>query len=323
MIELDKDLALDFLKTHNVKCSDIKKVAGDASFRSYYRVFSVDKTYILMFAPPKYEDVKPFIMVDEYLRENHLPAPEIFHIDEINGFLLLEDFGDVSLTKILKESPEREVEFYKSSIDCLIELHKKEIPSEVSAYNNAELMREVFLFIDWYFPLKNRETSKSEIKAYKDAFFNLFDDLQKSCEETGKVAVLRDYHADNLMVVNESEIALLDFQDALIGSKAYDLVSLIEDARRDLDPSNAEKLYKYFLEQSNIPTQLFKKEYEILSLQRNIKILGIFARLSMRDGKKRYLDYLPRVEKYVTSRLESDSPYLREIANVIKSFNLL
>ena len=322
MIELDKNLALEFLQKNNVVCSDIIKVAGDASFRSYYRVFCVDKSYILMFAPPKYEDVKPFIAVDEYLRKNNLPAPEIFHIDETNGFLLLEDFGDVSLTKILKEFPDRELELYKSSIDCLIELHKKENPQQIKLYNSSELLREVFLFIDWYLPLKNKKPTPKEVFAFKKTFLNLFDELNSSCDETKRVVALRDYHADNLMVVNDSEIRLLDFQDALIGSKSYDLVSLIEDARRDLKPENSLKIYDYFLEQSNLSPELFKKEYEILSLQRNIKILGIFARLSKRDGKKRYLDLLPRVEKYVISRLESDSPYLRETSQIIKSFNL-
>ena len=176
MIELDKKLALEFLQKNGVACSDIKMVAGDASFRSYYRIFSGDKTYILMFAPPQYEDFRPFIEVDKYLRKNDLLAPEIFFLDEKNGFLLLEDFGDISLTKILQSFPEREVELYQSSINCLIELHQKEISLDVDSYNNAELMREVFLFIDWYLPLKNKRATQDEIFSYKTAFFNLFDD---------------------------------------------------------------------------------------------------------------------------------------------------
>lgn len=318
MIQLNQELAQEFLQKNNVEFSEIKMVAGDASFRSYYRVFATDKTYILMFAPPSHEDVKPFILVDEYLRKNNLPAPEIFFIDEENGFLLLEDFGDISLTKILQTSPNKELELYKASIDCLVELQEKQILTSLKSYNNAELMREVFLFIDWYFQLKERKPSIEEVSAYKKAFFELFDHLH-SIQET---VVLRDYHADNLMIVNGNQVGLLDFQDALIGSKAYDVVSLIEDARRDIDPENSRKIYDYFVEKSKVDEQTFKKEYEILSLQRNIKILGIFARLYLRDGKKRYLDFMPRVENYVKLRLESQSDYLKEISSIIKSFNL-
>lgn len=316
MVELDHNLAHDFLQKNNIGAHKIVKVAGDASFRSYYRIFTQEKSYILMFAPPQYEDVEPFILVDEYLLKNNICAPKIFCKDIENGFLLLEDFGDVSLSKMLITSPNRELEFYKKSVDALIDLHQKENCQDLAQYNIAELMREVFLFIDWYLPLKNKTPSQDDIFAFKKAFLNLFDSLSQ------EVVVLRDYHADNIMITQDSNVALLDFQDALIGSKAYDLVSLIEDARRDIGDDNAQEIYNYFVNSSKVDHKDFYREYEILSLQRNIKILGIFARLYKRDDKKRYLDFLPRVEKYIKVRIESSSSYLQEISNIIKRFNL-
>lgn len=319
-LEINYEKAKEFLAKNNFANCEITKVAGDASFRSYYRVFAQNKNFILMFAPPAYEKVEPFIAVDEFLVTNDLPAPKIYAKDFEQGFLLLQDFGDDSLNKFLTKNPELELDFYKKSVNCLVELHKKPDPDFLRYYNNAELTREVMLFVDWYLPLKNKTMSLVQKSAFKSAFLELFDELQNSTLITKPSVILRDYHADNLMILPDETIGLIDFQDALIGSKAYDLVSLLEDARRDIDAKTCDKVYDYFTRESKIDEVEFKKEYEILSLQRNIKIVGIFARLYLRDKKSNYLNYLPRVENFIHKRINSSSANLCKISEIIKNF---
>jgi len=335
MITLKEQQAREFLQKNNISSCEIIKVAGDASFRSYYRIISGDKKWILMFAPPSHEDIFPFIKIDEFLFENGFSAPKIFAIDEKNGFILLEDFGDDTYSKVLASSKvlarsaqdsakALELDLYKKACDCLIELHKTKIIKKVAPYNNALLFREVMLLVDWYLPLKKTAITFQEKAEFKAAWFELFDLLNKE----NQVLVLRDYHADNLMTLPErqsyKQVGLLDFQDAVIGSKAYDLVSLLEDARRDLHEENRQKLFDYYLEKSNCDKISFTTDYEILSLQRNIKIVGIFARLSVRDGKHGYLDLLPRVLNFVRLRISSKNSthpdLFLKISNLLEKF---
>jgi len=304
MIELNFQLANDFLSQYGLKNFFITKIAGDASFRSYYRIFQDNKTFVLMFAPPEFEDVKPFIKIADLLIENNLNAPKILSKDLENGFLLLQDFGDDTFSKYLLKNPTHELEIYQTAIDSLLKIQKIDCQKiDIKKYNIATLYREVSLFIDWYLPLKDFTISTNQIKFYKSSWIDLFDKLSKH----EGVLVMRDFHADNLMILNnpqnDSNVGLLDFQDALIGSFAYDLVSLIEDARRDIDPQNSKKIFDYFISNCKYNLNEFNVDFEILSLQRNIKILGIFARLFLRDKKQQYLNYLPRVENFVKKRL--------------------
>jgi len=331
-IELNKEDALSFLDKNNIKNCQIAKVAGDASFRSYYRIFTDNGSYILMFAPPKYEDLEDFIKIDEFLLKHNLKAPEIFAQDKNFGFLLLEDFGDLSLTKKLRQNKtlnlasnlDLELDLYKKSCDCLLKLQnlpESEISQEkIDYYNNAKLLQEVMLFVDWYLPFKKIEISCQDKSIFKSLFLEVFDELQNEVTKTKKVVLLRDYHADNLMITTNNEIALLDFQDALIGSAAYDVVSLIEDARRDINKENSQKIYDYFISKTQIDELSFKKQYKILSLQRNIKILGIFTRLHIRDKKDNYLSYLPRVENFVKDSLNSQEEFLQDISKFLKQY---
>lgn len=320
MIDLNYKIAENFLNHNNLTHYKITKIAGDASFRSYYRVTKDQNSYILMFAPPSHEEIKPFIKVDQYLIENNFSAPKIFSVDEKKGFILLEDFGEKTYSKILKNDNSLEFDLYKNACDLLILLHKKQINPEISLYNNATLFREVLLFIDWYLPLKGKTISNQQKSDYRHLWFDLFDRLDK----TKNVTVLRDFHADNLMLINNKlnyqSVGLLDFQDALIGSKAYDLVSLLEDARRDVDEKNRCDLYDYFLKQSGYEKQQFELDYQILSLQRNIKILGIFSRLSIRDKKNYYLELIPRVYNFVIKRISSNGKLFSEIEKLLKNF---
>lgn len=328
MIPLDLEKAKIFLNNNKIANYEIKLVAGDASFRSYYRIFFDAKTLILMFAPPSHENIAPFIKIDEFLVKNNFSAPKIFAIDTNEGFILLEDFGDESYTKFLasllqnqEQQGVAELELYKKACDCLIELHKLQPLQDIALYNNELLFREVMLFVDWYLPhVKKIELNLQDRARFKALWFDLFDSINRE----NQVLVLRDFHADNLMLLrnkqNYKSVGLLDFQDAVIGSKAYDLVSLLEDARRDIDEKNRAEILNYYLKESKTAQESFLQDYAILSLQRNIKIIGIFARLAARDSKPHYLNLLPRMMKFIIMRLDSDSGLFGEMSIFLKKF---
>ena len=321
MFEINLLLAQKFLSENNLNNCKIKKIAGDASFRSYYRVFFQEKTFILMFAPPSHEDVAPFIKIDEILVNNGFRAPKILAKNIDLGFILLEDFGDETYSKTLQKNIADEFFLYEKACDALIEIQKIPLKNiDVLHYNHATLFREVMLFIDWYLPLKNHQISLQQIQDYKFNWIELFDKLSKN----NQALVLRDFHADNLMVLNDQNgfeaVGLLDFQDALIGSRAYDLLSLLEDARRDVDEKNKQKLFDYFISKANYNREDFFVDYEIISLQRNIKILGIFARLSLRDGKNHYINFIPRVKDFVERRLDKTNLISPQFKNFLKVY---
>jgi len=316
-----ENLVKNFLTNNKLTNYQIKKIAGDASFRSYYRIFqNNEKDLILMDAPPLHEDVRPFIKIDEILRKNNFLAPKILASDAENGFLLLEDFGDLSYSKALRNLSNqdlaiKELELYKKACDVLINLHQIQTPQDIPLYDDKLLMNEVMLFIDWYLPhILKKPATNDQIKQFQ----KLFSDLFKKLSQDQKL-VLRDYHADNLFVVN-NEVGLLDFQDAVLGSSAYDLVSLLEDARRDVKKETVEKIIDYYLNEININKCQFLTDYAILSLQRNVKIIGIFSRLAIRDKKESYLNFLPKMFNYVTIRLQ-DSLFV-DIRELFNNFGL-
>lgn len=336
MISLNEEKAKIFLAKNNIANCTIRKVAGDASFRSYYRIFCDEKVFILMFAPPSHEDIHPFIKIDKFLVENNFSAPKIFAVDAVEGFILLEDFGDDSYGRILKpveiasevsttiaqnNSNTDEITLYKNACDVLVELHKTMPPVGLEVYNHALLFREVMLLVDWYLPhVKKITLNLQEKKRFKHLWFELFDLISRE----NQVLVLRDYHADNLMLLQDrvgyKAVGLLDFQDAVIGSSAYDLVSLLEDARRDVSQKTREEVFAHYLHLTSLDKNSFAQDYAILSLQRNIKIIGIFARLAMRDSKPHYLNLLPRVIDLVKMRLVVKDPIFAEIAVFLKNF---
>jgi len=305
MIELNLTKVNNFLASQNILEPKIIKIAGDASFRSYYRILNADKSYILMFAPVGYEDPKPFIKIATFLQENNFFAPQIFAYQSEDGFLLLQDFGDINFNKALQQNPLIELSLYKKACLVLVNLQKLTTKPKILSYNNYILLKEAWLFIDWYLPWQKKQATILQKAFYKNELLKLFDKLNKQ----NHYLVLRDYHVDNLMLINYNncqEVGLLDFQDALIGSFAYDLVSLLEDARRDIDKQNKIILYQYFLEQSGYDKNSFDVDYQVLSLQRNLKILGIFARLAIRDNKQQYLQFIPRVKQLIINRISEN-----------------
>lgn len=303
-MNLDSQAVKLFLNQNNITDFQIDKVAGDASFRSYWRVTSGQNSWILMFAPPTLESIDHFIKIDKILINYNFRAPKIFAENHQEGFLLLEDFGNKTLANFLKENLELELTFYKKACDIIIKLSKTQFDLQnynFPSYNNFLLTKEVMVFADWYLPYISKRLTLQEISNYKSLWIKALDRIPIK----EPVPVLRDYHSENLMVTNQDEeMGILDFQDAVIGHSAYDLVSLLEDARRDVNPEVVNECYNYFIKNSGVNPESFYQEYQTLSLQRNLKILGVFARLANRDNKKSYLDLIPRVLNLVKNRID-------------------
>ena len=285
--------APDFLVRSGWGGAAILPLAGDASFRRYFRVEHPEKgRAVLMDAPPEHEDVRPFIAIAEHLDAHGLRAPRILGRDLDLGLLLLEDFGDDRVGPVLADAAEREEAIYADAVDTLAALVERPLPDALPPYDEATLAREVMLFPDWYGPALDLDV---DADGFMDAWRAVWPDTLARTEKA-PVLVLRDYHADNLMVLDEGGLGLLDFQDALAGHAAYDLVSLLQDARRDVDPALERTMLDRFIDRVGVDDrEAFEADYAILGAQRNVKILGIFTRLWKRDGKAHYLKLQPRV----------------------------
>jgi aminoglycoside/choline kinase family phosphotransferase len=294
--------APDFLAKHGWGGAEIRPLAGDASFRRYFRVHRAGETAVLMDAPPEHEDIGPFLTVAGHLLDRGFCPPRPLAIDRERGLLLLEDFGDDRVGPLLRREPQRENAIYEAAIDILARLSAQPAPGDLSPYDDGAMSREVLLFTDWYAPALGLGVDE---QAYLPAWRAAWADVVQ-VSETNPVLVLRDYHADNLMVIpGRCELGLLDFQDALAGHPAYDLVSLLQDARRDVAPELEEAMIDRYCVAARVADRsLFRAHYEILGAQRNTKILGIFTRLWKRDGKPFYPTMHPRIWAYLERNLD-------------------
>ena len=295
--------AHEFLTKHGWEGAEIRPLAGDASFRRYFRVHRHGETAVLMDAPPQHEDIGPFLTVAGHLLDRGFLPPRPLAIDRERGLLLLEDFGDDRVGVVLEREPSAERGIYEAAVDLLADLSRDPAPEDIPFYDDAVMMREAGLFTEWYAPALSVEVDE---EGFRSAWRKCWNDVLAEVE-TRPVLVLRDYHADNLMVLRgRRELGLLDFQDALAGHAAYDLASLLQGSgRRDVAPElEAEMLERYFEAAEVANRDRFRAHYEILGAQRNTKILGIFMRLWKRDGKPHYLSLQPRVWRYLERNLE-------------------
>lgn len=308
-----------FLQNSGLKDYARTKIPGDASFRHYERIKAGNDDYILMDAPPEKEDVRPFVKVDEILLGLGLSAPKIVAKDIEKGFLLLEDLGNNKFNHLFKSAPAREEELYKLAVDVLAEIYAKRKKFDVPEYNREKLLTEAQLYTDWYLPLFEKDKANEKIKQEYSAIIERVIDKLKLPND---VIVLRDYHADNLMLLEDrkasQKVGLLDFQDALMGNVTYDLVSLLEDARRDVPKNIQQSMIDYFLKVTGnkINKAELLNDYHILGAQRNLKIIGIFSRLKVRDGKEVYLPLIPRVKAYLKQDLQHES--LKELKDFLE-----
>ncbi len=280
-----------------------KMLAGDASFRKYERVHLGEKQAVLMDSPPDKEDIRPFVAIANQLHAYHLSAPNILAKDEYNGLLLLEDLGDNLYARVLENEPHLEQELYFAAADALIDLYNNaetNLHKNVPLFDMEKLLAQVSLLPEWFIPLVADKEYAQKIKA---EYMEIWKKILLQISKLKPVLVLYDFHAENLIWLperkNAARAGLLDFQDAMIGSPAYDMVSFLEDARRDVSAKVVTKTIEYYLEKTGIERESFMATYAILGAQRNCRIVGTFARLAVRDGKKRYLSFMPRMWKHI------------------------
>jgi len=285
--------APEFLASCGWQGAQILPLAGDASFRRYFRVVNGEKTAVLMDAPPPQEDARPFIAVAEWLLSRGLSAPEILARDLDSGLLLLGDFGDARLREALDADPQRERELYELATDVLVHLHGHPPMQGLRAHGLEQWLEELKLFTEWYCPAVGAEVDSV---AYEAAWREVLAPV--ASDGLGPVTVLRDYHAENIMLVEGrtgvAHFGLLDFQDALAGHPAYDLASVLEDARRDVSLAIERAMIdRYIAATGHGPA--FEQAYWTLAAQRNTRILGVFTRLWKRDNKPHYRSFQPRM----------------------------
>jgi aminoglycoside/choline kinase family phosphotransferase len=283
-----------------------RPLAGDASFRRYDRLEGSTARAVLMDAPPPQEDVRPFLKVAAILRRLGLSAPRTLARDEAAGLLLLEDLGDDTYTRLLAAEGD-EAALYALAVDALIHLHRRFDPAGASLppYDEARLLAEASLLVDWFVPAMTGAPLAEPARASWVAAWRAVLPHAGGAPPT---LVLRDYHVDNLLLLRErtgvAACGLLDFQDAVIGPASYDLVSLLEDARRDVPPAIVAAMQERYLAAfPGLDRAAFIASYAALGAQRNCKIVGIFTRLWRRDGKPGYLKHIPRVWRLVEQDL--------------------
>ena len=287
------DYASDFLAANGWGGARIEPLAGDASFRRYFRVIGDHGRAVLMDAPPPHEDPRPFIAVAEWLASRGLSAPEILARDLDRGLLLLGDFGDTRLRETLDDNPQRERELYELATDVLVHLHDHPPMPGLRPHGLEQWLDELALFTEWYCPALGLEVDEA---GYRAAWQQVLAPVAN--DGLGPVTVLRDYHAENVMLVEGrsgvAHFGLLDFQDALAGHPAYDLASVLEDARRDVSPDVERAMIDRYVAATG-GGSAFEQAYWALAAQRNTRILGVFTRLWKRDDKPGYRRFQPRM----------------------------
>lgn len=289
----------NFLRAEGWARAERSLLAGDASFRRYDRLIAKDRRAVLMDAPPPQENVGPFIEVAQLLTGLGFSAPKIFAADRALGFLLLEDLGDDTYTRLLQRGAE-EGELYRLATDLLVALQQRIGPSGLAprpALDDARALREVSLLLDWWWPTA---TGESVDPAARDSYIAIWSAALPRGRRAPLGLALFDYHVDNLLYLPDrpgvAACGLLDFQDALQAPMGFDLMSLIQDARRDLRPGLGAELYDRF--RAGFPDldgDAFADAYAVFGAERHARIIGTFARLWKRDGKPGYLKFLPRV----------------------------
>ncbi len=301
------ELMAAFLAANGWPGAEPRPLAADASFRRYLRLGDGSRRAVLMDAPPPMEDVRPFVLIARHLARLGLSAPAILAEDAGQGFLLIEDLGDDTYTRLIaRGAPEQPL--YALAVDTLAVLHRHRDGAaiELRRYDEALLLAEVLLFTDWFMPAVGLPLPA----AARDDYIAAWRTVLRPLATAPPALVLRDYHVDNLMLLPErpgvAACGLLDFQDAVIGHPGYDLVSLLEDARRDLvDPGLQRTMLARYLDSfPAIDRDRFAADCALLAAQRHAKVIGIFTRLCRRDGKPQYLPHIGRVWRLLTRHLD-------------------
>lgn len=307
------------------KTLSIQPLAGDASFRRYFRCYHPEGTYIIMDAPPEKENnCQPFMLIAQALKNHKVNTPSILHSDLEQGFLLLDDFGDTTYYQAFKtENPHQ---LYQQAIQTLIQLQScQEIPHyEIPVFDAEFMLMELERFDNWFLTqLLELSLSRSEQQILNEAYERI---IQSALSQSQRL-IHRDYHSRNLMLINGNSIGVLDFQDAMIGPITYDLVSLLKDCYIRwpdhvlnvwVDAYFNQAKEAGFLDNQMTETQ-FAHAFDLMGIQRHLKVIGIFSRLHLRDNKSSYLNDIPRIMRYLldaTGRYEEFEP-LQWLINTI------
>ncbi|MCF6314840.1 MAG: phosphotransferase [Marinosulfonomonas sp.] len=288
-----KTLANRFLSQSGWGNASQAHLAGDASNRSYLRLTRNDtgETAVLMDAPPKTrEDIQPFVAITTHLTGLNLSPPRILAQDKQHGFLLIEDLGDALFARLINDNPDMEQTLYRAAVDVLIQLHQHPAPDGLLEYTPTVMAEYIGPVFEWYHPATPDEAT---------AIITEMESVLTEYCSAPPVMALRDYHAENLLWLPDragtKRVGLLDYQDAVITHPSYDLVSLLKDARRDVPAKIQTEMIDRYIVATRSEPQTFHTAYCANGAQRNLRILGIFARLCVVAGKPGYIDLIPRV----------------------------
>ena len=310
-------LAAAFLARTDWAAARRVPLAGDASNRRYDRLVddATGRTAVLMDAPPdKGEDVRPFVAIARHLGGIGLSAPQILAEDTEGGFLVLEDLGDDLFARVIPRLPDQETEMYRAATDVLVALHRAPMP-DLKPYDPALMADLALLAFSRYQAALDDKPDPERPERFRKAFADIL------ARTTGgpRVLIQRDYHAENLLWLPDREgvarVGLLDFQDAMAGHPAYDLVSLLQDARRDVPARIETAMIAHFLDATGHDPAAFRAAYAALSVQRNLRIIGVFARLCIDRGRTHYVDLIPRVWSCMQPAL--DHPALKPVRKLV------
>ncbi len=306
---------------------NLKIIKGDASFRKFYRKISKDYTSVIVFSKKdKFKNLLVYDAINKVLKRNKILAPDLYHESYNKDYIEIQDFGNDTLYKILNKKKNK-FYYFKKIIKILNQIQliknrniknfKKKIYI-IPKYDKKIIIKEANLFCEWY--VKNN-LSKNNRNKFIKKFKKVIRKLTLGLKLKNNIFVHRDFHVSNLMLV-KGQIGVIDSQDALIGNKAYDLASLIDDVRFKTSMSLKKKIYNYYIsKQKKLEKDKFKNDFEILSILRNLKIIGIFTRLAARDGKKRYLKLIPYAWKLISIRIRENKIFkdLQDLLN--QNFN--
>ena len=306
----------------NIK--NLKVIKGDASFRKFFRKKNKKFTSILVFAKKeKFKNLIIYDSINKILNKNKILAPNLYRENYDKNYIEIQDFGDDTIFKILRKKRKNKFQYFKKVINILNQIqsiknrniinfkNKKYI---IPNYDKDILIKEANLFCDWY--AKNI-LPKNKMNKFAKKFKKIIKKLALGLKLKNNIFVHRDFHVSNLMLV-KNQIGVIDSQDALIGNKAYDLASLVDDVRFKTSKQFKNKIYKFYInKQIKLDKIKFKNDFEILSILRNLKIIGIFTRLAIRDEKKKYLKLIPYAWSLINLRINNDKTffYLRELLN--------
>jgi len=280
--------------------SDLVPVAGDASFRRYFRLDIAGQSRVLMDAPPPAEDVRPFIDIDHRIRATGLLAPEIIHADILNGYLLLEDFGDDLYRDVLDEN--NSDIYFPGLFDVMKKMALDTDASKLPEFDTRSLRSDMDLFPDWYL---GKHRNAVSIQNFAENWQAFCETIIESAREQPQCFIHRDFHSCNLLKTSSGDIGIIDFQDASKGPVSYDLISLLWDRYISWPRDRLESWIEEFRISLglDIKPQQWLRYCDLMGLQRNFKIVGIFARIYYRDGKDGYIEMIPRFYEYLLGTL--------------------